>query len=179
MLKKKMTTHDLSFIALFAALTAVMAQISIPMPLGVPMTMQTFAISMAGILLGARRGFVSALVYVLLGAVGAPVFAKLSGGLPIIVGPTGGFILSFPLMAWLVGYGAEKQTVPAVVLGLLAGTVVNYICGMIMFSTITGQGLLVAFNACVLPFIPTTVVKIIAACVIGIKIRKRSLVPDY
>jgi biotin transport system substrate-specific component len=175
--KNKMTTRDITFIALFAALTAVMAQISIPMPLGVPMTMQTFAVSLAGMLLGARRGAIATLVYVLLGAVGVPVFANFTGGLQIIVGMTGGFIISFPIMAWLVGFGAQKRSALAVTLGLLAGTLVNYVFGMIMFSAVTGYSLYASFNACVLPFIPTTIIKMAAAGVIGVKIGKRNLVP--
>jgi biotin transport system substrate-specific component len=176
-LKNKMTTRDISFIALFAALTAVMAQISIPMPLGVPMTMQTFAVSLAGILLGAKRGAIATLVYVLLGAVGVPVFANFTGGLQVVVGRTGGFIISFPIMAWLAGFGAQKRSALAVTLGLLAGTLVNYIFGMVMFSAITGLGLYSSFYACVLPFIPTTIIKMVVAGMIGVKIAKRNLVP--
>lgn len=177
MLGKKMNTRDISFIALFTALTVVLAQISIPMPYGVPMTMQTFAVSLAGILLGARKGFISALLYVLLGAIGLPVFANLSGGLGIVLGPTGGFILSFPLMAWLIGLGAQTENKLYLALGLLSGTAVNYICGMAMFSAFTGKGLDVAFVACVLPFIPTTIVKLIVAGFVGLKIRARHLIP--
>jgi biotin transport system substrate-specific component len=177
MLGKKMNTRDISFIALFTALTVVLAQISIPMPYGVPMTMQTFAISLAGILLGAKKGFFSALLYVLLGAIGVPVFAGLSGGLGIVLGPTGGFILSFPLMAWIIGLGAQTENKFYLALGLLFGTVVNYICGMAMFSLITSKGLDIAFTACVLPFIPTTIVKLIVSGVVGLRIRARRLVP--
>jgi biotin transport system substrate-specific component len=175
--EKKLNTRDICFIAIFTALTVVMAQISIPMPLGVPITMQTFAISIAGILLGPRKGFISALVYVLMGAIGVPVFAQFSGGLGIVIGPTGGFILSFPLMAWMIGLGAQTENKVYLALGLLAGTVTNFVCGMVMFSAITGNGLGVAFTACVLPFIPTTILKLAAAGVVGLKIRARHLIP--
>jgi biotin transport system substrate-specific component len=69
---KKINTRDVCLMGIFPSFIAVMAQISIPMPLGVPMTMQTFAISLAGVMLGAKRGFFSTLAYVLLGAAGAP-----------------------------------------------------------------------------------------------------------
>jgi biotin transport system substrate-specific component len=154
-----------------------MAQISIPMPLGVPMTMQTFAVSLAGLLLGSKKGFLSSLVYVLLGAVGVPVFAHFSGGLGIVIGPTGGFLLSFPIMAWITGFGAEKGNWMAVALSLLLATIVNYICGMLFFVIITGSSLGVAFTACVLPFIPTTIIKLVAAGVLAVKIRERKLFP--
>jgi len=161
-------------IALFAAFTAVTAQISIPMPFGVPMTMQTFAVMLAGMVLGARGGFVSVLVYVLLGIIGVPVFSKLSGGLGIVFGPTGGFILSFPVMAWIVGSGAERGGWGAVTTGLIAGTLVNYAGGMLMFCVITNQGMGAAFMACVFPFIPTGIIKMIFAGLLGAKLRARN-----
>jgi len=164
-------------IALFTAFTAVMAQISIPMPLGVPMTMQTFAIMLAGNVLGARRGFVSILVYVLLGIAGVPVFARLSGGLGIVFGPTGGFILSFPLMAWIVGRGAEHGGWGAAAAGLLIGAAVNFAGGALMFCLITKQSIWAALIACVFPFIPTTVIKMIFAGLIGVRLRARNPIP--
>jgi biotin transport system substrate-specific component len=157
---------------IFTAFMAVMAQISIPMPLGVPMTMQTFAVSLAGVMLGAKRGFFSALAYVLLGAAGVPVFANFTGGMGIILGPTGGFIVSFPLLALLIGWGADKGRNETIA-GIIAGNVVNYAVGMICFTLSTGKGLDVAFTACVLPFIPTAIMKAVAAGVVGLKIRSR------
>ena len=177
MIKSRMNTRDICMMALCAAFIAVMAQISIPMPLGVPMTMQTFAIMLAGMVLGARRGFVSVLVYVLLGIVGVPVFTKLSGGLGIVFGPTGGFILSFPVMAWITGLGAEHGGWAAATAGLLAGVAVNFAGGMLIFCLITRQGMGAAFMACVLPFIPPSVIKMIFAALIGVKLRARNFVP--
>jgi biotin transport system substrate-specific component len=170
MFKNKLSTREICFIGLFTALTAVMAQISIPMPLGVPMTMQTFAISMAGMMLGARNGFLSILIYILLGAAGMPVFANFSGGLGIVLGPTGGFILTFPIMAWMIGLGAQKRNKLPVILGLFAGTVFNYAGGTLMFSVIAGKDLQTSAAACVLPFIPTAVIKAAAAGALGFKI---------
>lgn len=179
MFKEKLTTRDLCFTGIFTALTVVMAQISIPMPMGVPMTMQTFAISLTGIMLGSRKGFYSALAYVLLGAFGLPVFANFQGGMGMIFGPTGGFILSFPLMAWLIGLGAEKMqnNKSALILGILSGTVVNYICGMALFCVATGNGIWTAFTACVLPFIPTTIIKAVAAGILGLKLKSGGRIP--
>ncbi|MDR1581513.1 MAG: biotin transporter BioY [Synergistaceae bacterium] len=168
----KLNTRDICMMGIFTALMAVMAQISIPMPLGVPMTMQTFAISLAGVMLGAKGGFFSTLAYVLLGAAGAPIFANFTGGMGIILGPTGGFIISFPLMALLIGWGADRGRNETIA-GLVAGNIVNYVMGMICFSLSTGKGLDVAFTACVLPFIPTAIVKAVAAGAMGLKIKAR------
>ena len=97
--KSKFSVRDICYAGLFAAVIAVMAQISIPMPLGVPMTMQTFAITLAAVVLGSKLSAIATLVYLALGAVGVPVLANFSGGLDKFVGPTGGFLISFPLMA--------------------------------------------------------------------------------
>ena len=105
MQKTNFKTLDLCMIGVVTAVIVIMAQISIPMPLGVPMTMQTFAITLAGIILGSKKGAVASLIYVLLGAVGVPVFANFSGGYQLLVGPTGGFIISFPIMAFIIAFG--------------------------------------------------------------------------
>ena len=89
---------DICYIALFTALIAILAQISIPLPGGVPLTLQTFAVPLAGLVLGSKRGTIATVVYVLLGAVGVPVFSNFTVGLGIVLVLTGGFIVSFPLM---------------------------------------------------------------------------------
>jgi biotin transport system substrate-specific component len=90
----------------------------------------------------------------------------------IILGPTGGFIISFPLFALLIGLGADRGRNETIA-GLIAGQIVNYAVGMICFTLSTGKGLDVAFTACVLPFIPTAIMKAAAAGVVGLKIRAR------
>lgn len=80
MTKSKFTTQDLCMIGALTAVIVIMAQISIPMPLGVPMTMQTFAITLAAVILGSRKSALATTIYVLLGAVGVPVFANFRGG---------------------------------------------------------------------------------------------------
>ena len=170
MKQNKNSVNDLCKIGLFAAIIAVMAQIAIPMPYGVPMTLQTLAIALAGILLGAKRGALATILYILIGASGVPVFANFTGGLGIIFGPTGGFILSFPLLAFAAGFGTEKSST-VLWTGLAAGTVINYLCGVIYFSIYTSNDLVTSFAACVLFFIPTDIIKIIIAGLVGTKIR--------
>ena len=99
----KINVRDFCYISAFTAIIAVMAQISIPLPAGVPLTLQTLAVPLAGIVLGAKRGCVSTLLYVLLAAVGVPVLANMTGGIGYVFGITGGFIISFPVMALLSG----------------------------------------------------------------------------
>ena len=102
-----MTPRDLTLSAVLAALTAVCAQLSFTLPgiSSVPFTLQVFAVVLAGLCLGARRGFVSQLVYPLPGVAGLPVFAQLRGGLSVLVGPTAGYLWAFPLAAAVAGGG--------------------------------------------------------------------------
>ena len=169
---KSIQIKDLCMMAVFTAIIAVMAQIIIPMPYGVPMTLQTLAISLAGVMLGSKKGTISTVVYVLLGAIGAPTFAGFTGGLGIVFGPTGGFIMSFPILAFLAGYGAEKSNKLWLWGGLVAGVSINYLCGVIYFSVYTSNDLITSFVACVLFFIPTDIIKILIAGLFGIKIRQ-------
>ena len=203
-------TKDLTIIALMAAVTVIMAQIAIPMPAGVPMTLQTLAVTLAGVILGAKRGAISMLIYLLLGAVGLPVFSGFRGGLAMLVGPTGGFLISFPIMAFIIGLGAasyragsngvaasatntanvsgaakassrsslfaEEKNNPLFAVRfwgfLILGTVINYIIGTAMFCFSTGASLSSGLAACVIPFIPTTIIKALIGGILGLRIRK-------
>ena len=166
----KFSVRDICYTGLFAAVIAVMAQISIPMPLGVPMTMQTFAITLAAVVLGSKLSAMASLVYLILGAVGVPVLASFSGGIDKFVGPTGGF-----LMAYIIGLGVEHRNAfkGAFPLAVVVGTVINYIVGVILFVIVAHSTVAVAISACVLPFIPTAIIKAVLACAIGLNIRKR------
>ena len=167
-----LSSRDITQIGLAAALIAILAQISIPMPTGVPMTLQTFAIPFVGIILGSKKGTIAAVIYVLLGAVGLPVFAGFKGGLGIVLGLTGGFIVSFPIMAFLAGLGLEMGGTVRLYAGLVAGAVINYIIGTCWFVVAAHSTFAAAFAACVLPFIPTAIIKIILAGIIGKKVRE-------
>jgi biotin transport system substrate-specific component len=157
--KKVMTTRELCYIAMFVTVTAVCAQIQIPQPGGVPFTLQAWAISLAGLVLGPKNGAIVALVYVLLGAVGVPVFAGFTGGLGVIMRPTGGFILSFPVVALLAGLGERKGGIVWVVLGLATGSIFNWTVGLFWFNWVTEFGLAVSFGYAVAPFLIVGVVR--------------------
>ena len=174
MQKSKISVQDICSIAIMTAITVVMAQISIPMPMGVPMTMQTFAITLAGVILGSKKGGLSILVYVLLGAIGVPVFAGFSGGVQNLIGPTGGFIISFPIMAYVIGLGVEHRKKKGMfVLMLILGTVLNYVIVVAMFCIIMNSSVMTGITACVLPFIPTAIIKAVVAALLGLQIRSR------
>lgn len=176
MTRQKITTRDLCYIAVFTALISILAQISIPMPAGVPMTLQTFAVPLAGIVLGARKGTWSTVLYLLLAAVGVPVLAGLRGGIGMVFGVTGGFLLSFPLMAYLAGLGEaihdDKKYSRAVRIcarwsGLLLGALINYAAGTLWYMFAAQAPLSAALAGCVLPFLPTAAAKIVLVAMLG------------
>ncbi len=174
MQNSKISIQDICSIAIMTAITVVLAQISIPMPLGVPMTMQTFAVTLAGIVLGAKRGAISMIIYVLLGAIGVPVLANFSGGFQHLIGPTGGFLLSFPIMAYLIGIGTKMRRQKGMfLLFLILGTAANYAIGVLMFCILMKASIWTGITACVLPFIPTAIIKAAVASILGLKLQVR------
>ena len=100
----KLTTRDLVLCAFCAAVTCILAPISVPLAGEVPISLATFAVLLSGILLGGRLGALSQLIYVLLGSVGVPVFAGWTGGIGITLGMTGGYIIGYIPMAFIAGF---------------------------------------------------------------------------
>ena len=143
--------------AIFAALMAVCAWISIPV-LDVAYTMQTFAVFLTLGLLGGKWGTVSILIYLLLGSVGLPVFSGFQGGFGTLLGVTGGYIWGF-LGAGLVYWIFEKLCKPA---GVIVGMLVCYACGCVWFSYYSGGavGLAAAALTCILPYLIPDICKI-------------------
>lgn len=168
-------TQNIVICGLFAAITAVLAQISIPLPFTtVPLTMQIFAVALTGLLLGSKRGFVAILIYVLLGAIGLPVFAQMSGGLGVLLGPTGGFLLGCPFMAFVIGYISERTSSKLyILLSMVLGLVVVYITGTIMYSVVTNSTIKDSIMYCVVPFVVVDLIKLFLATSVGVLVSKR------
>ena len=167
-----MHSRDVAFAALFAALTAVGAQISIPIG-PVPITLQVLFVLLGGLVLGARLGFLSQLAYVAMGAVGIPVFAGLQGGFAALYGPTGGYIVAFPIAAFIAGYLTEKTEKKAGMLaGSLGGIAVIYLLGWLRLGFFMNGDFESAFTLGVLPFIPVDVIKAALAVLIADRVRK-------
>lgn len=174
-----MTARDLALCAVLAALTAVCAQLSVTLPWvsSVPFTLQVFAVVLAGASLGARLGFVSQLLYLLLGAAGLPVFAQLRGGLSVLVGPTAGYLWAFPVAAALAGWAAGPMgSRPAgggrLVAGAVLAVVPVYALGALWLS-ISGvaPGLRAAVQVGVLPFVVPDLVKAALASLVAVRVR--------
>lgn len=161
---------DLGLVAAGAALTALAAQITIPM-WPVPITGQTFAVLLVGTTLGAARGSISMALYMVLGAIGLPIFTAGKSGLAYIAGPTGGYLIGFVLAAALTGWLAQRQW-DRKVLGAFAtfllGSVAIYAVGLPWLSVVLGQlgrpnDLMATLQAGLLPFIPGDILKAVLA----------------
>ena len=166
-------TIDLCYIALFTTIITIMAQIAIPMPAGVPLTLQTLAVPLAGIVLGPKKGTISNILYILLAAVGVPVLANMRGGIGMVLGVTGGFIISFPIMALMSGMFADKgMKSPMYWMGLLTGVIINYVVGTVWYMAVAHSTLTAALAGCVIPFIPTAIIKLILSGILGETLKK-------
>ena len=166
---------DLVYIAIGAALIAICSWISIPT--AVPFTLQTFAVFFVLLALGGERGTLATLVYVLLGAVGVPVFAGFSGGIGVLLGNTGGYIIGFLFtgLIYILFTKFFKKNIVMKVVVLVLGLAVCYAFGTAWFMHVymksSGEvGLLTVLGWCVFPFIIPDLLKLALAVVISKRI---------
>ncbi len=164
---------DMIYVALFAAVICVCSLISINIG-EVPITLQTFAVCAAAAMLGWKRGTLSVIIYILLGAIGLPVFAGGSGGFGIIAGSTGGYIVGFIFTALIVGFVADKfnRKIIALVIAMVVGILVCYAFGTPWFMFVTNMDLVTSLGYCVIPFLIPDAVKIIVATVLVNRLNK-------
>lgn len=151
-------------LALAVAAVAAAAQLAVPIPPNpVPVSLQDLAVLGAGILMGPVQGSAAIVAYVLLGALGAPVFSDGHAGLAWLMGPTGGYLLAFPAAAWVAGtagrYTGGRLRWAVLLAGILAAQAVLFGGGVLQLALITGQGLSATVALAVTPFVPGIVVK--------------------
>lgn len=168
----KTNIRDIVLAGTAAALIAVISQLSLPLPSGVPVTLQTFAASLCGYILGTRCGVNAVSAYILLGVFGLPVFSGLKGGFSAVVGPTGGFILGFILLAALCGLGSRSKTKQTSVLWGIGGVISAHLLGVLWFSAVVDVSLFTGLLASSLPYIGKDILLITAAADIGYTVRK-------
>lgn len=172
--KAKIETGQLVITALFTAIMCIFGPLALPIG-PVPISLTNFVIYIAVFLLGTKLGTLSYVIYLLLGAVGLPVFSGFTGGLSKLVGPTGGYLFGFLPMAIILGAciskGAGKKWKFAI--GMTIATGVAFFFGTLWFVMQMQCELWYALGACVFPFLPGEVVKIVLAVGLGSEIRKR------
>ena len=170
-------TGNVARAVLFAAATSATAPVDMVHPLApnVPITLQQLWVYLAGVVLGPLWAGVAFVLYLLAGLLGLPVFAGGNAGLGVLLGPTGGFLVGFPLAAMTVGavaHGTDGLTapddipVPRLVVALVAGTAVVYAAGAVGYSLVQAIGLVAAVSAVVVPFLPVAGLKIAATVAI-------------
>jgi biotin transport system substrate-specific component len=173
-----MTTRDLTHIALFAAVTAALGllpPLMLPL-LGVPITAQSMGPMLAGAVLGARRGGLAMALFILLVALGFPVLSGGRGGLGILMGPGGGFLLAYPAAGYVVGLLCARAARPLrffPALGgiLIGGIVLLYLAGIPWIAAVAGIGLSKAAVGSAW-FLPGDLVKAIVAASIAVTVRR-------
>ena len=170
----KLTVKDLSMTAVMAAVIWVLSPVAVPLATHVPISLATLAVMLSGALLGSRLGTLAAAVYIIVGALGMPVFANYSSGISVLFGMTGGYIFGYLPLAHLSGWIYERfgrnrdgyHRTAVLMSGMLCGNAVLYTVGTIWFMLYTGMPLSGALAACVLPFLPGDLLKMCAVCVL-------------
>lgn len=174
--KKKFKTIDLVYVGLSAALIAVCSWISIP--LTVPITLQTLGICLVSALFGFKRGTLATLIYILLGAIGIPVFSGFKAGIGVLFGSTGGYIIGFIFTAVIVGLVSDKtKKLWIILVSMIIGVLVCYVFGTAWFSIVYAKtneavSLATILGWCVIPFIIPDLVKIIIAGILANRLKK-------
>lgn len=168
-------TRQLAFAGLFAAILAVLSILQIPMPSGVPITLQTFAVALCGCVLGKKWGVISTLLYILLGTIGLPVFSGMKGGFGVLMGPTGGFLFGFLFLAAFCGWGAECQKRGSNWLGGGIGLVICHILGTSQFSLVSGRTFGQSLLFVSVPYVIKDILLVVGAILVGMSIRRALL----
>lgn len=174
-----MKTKSIILCGISAAFIAVFSMLSVYIGT-VPITLSLFAVFICAIILGAKNSAVSVMIYIFCGACGLPVFSAFRGGVGVLFGATGGYITAYIPTAVIVGLCSQriskKSSVRQCFMLTLSGIfslLICYLLGTMQYTAVTGITLASAFTICVLPFIPFDIAKLVAAVVVGLKIKNQ------
>lgn len=161
--KRRTRIIQMCLTALFCAFISVCSWVSIPMPSGVAITLQTFAVSLCGCVLGSLWGAVCVVLYLCVGAVGFPVFSAFSSGFGQIAGPTGGFLIGFLMLAALCGITKHiKNTCFGIIISFL-GLALCHLTGIFWFASVSGNGIFFAASICSFPYLLKDIILVFLA----------------
>ena len=175
-MRSRLALTDLALCSLFAALIALCSWIAIPAP--VPFTLQSLGVFAALTVLGGKRGLIAVLLYLLLGAVGVPVFAGFQGGIGVFFGATGGYLLGFVLAAVVYTLlAAPPCSIGRQAVALILGQLLCYMTGVLWFVAVytrAGEsiGFATAMLGCVIPFVVPDGIKLWLALVLGRRVSR-------
>ena len=162
------------YIALCTAILCILGPLSITIPISpVPIALAVFGTYISGYVLGSKWGAIASVLYILIGAVGIPVFSGFTGGPAKLVGPTGGYLIGYIAISFFTGLFVEKfeGKIYMYVVGMVVGLVICYILGTIWLACVAGMSGTAALMAGVIPFIPGDIAKIVLAVIVGIPLR--------
>lgn len=170
---QKIRTKQMVLIALMTAVTCVLGPISIPLPFSpVPISLTNFAIFLAIFVLGMKSGTISFIIYLLLGAVGVPVFSSFRGGFQVLAGPTGGYLIGFIFLALIMGFALDhfdRKLVPTII-GMIIGMAVCYAFGTVWLAKLLSLSFKEGLMMGVIPYLAGDAAKIIIAAIVGPKL---------
>ena len=157
--------------AFFAAIISVMSLIVIPSPTGIPITLQTFAVSLCGFMLSWKYGVLSVMIYLTVGFLGLPVFSGLTGGIGTLFGVTGGFLIGFLPLA--IGCGLSERKPKNIIFSAL-GLLSCHLIGILWFAFSTESNIFIALSTVSLPYLFKDIISVFAAYMISRIIHKRT-----
>ena len=159
---------------MFACIVALLAQIKIDLPGLVPITLQTLGIYIIACSLTPKLAVITTIVYVIMGSIGLPVFTGFRGGLSSLLGPTGGYIFSFPITSLIISIIINnKNSIIRKIIAMIVGTAVCYLIGTIWFIYVTNNTIITALTVCVIRFIFGDIIKIAIASTLSAKIKTK------
>ena len=170
---QKIRTKQMVLIALMTAVTCVLGPLSIPLPFSpVPISLTNFAIFLAIFVLGMKSGTISFIIYLLLGAIGVPVFSSFRGGLQVLAGPTGGYLIGFIFLALIMGFALDHfdSKLVTTIIGMIIGMAVCYAFGTVWLAKLLSLSFKEGLMMGVIPYLAGDAAKIIIAAIVGPKL---------
>lgn len=170
----KKSAKEITVLALLTAIICVLSPWTIPIGV-IPISLATFSVMLISGIGGIKRSVIATAVYILLGAVGVPVFSNFKGGFSVLTGVTGGYIIGYLFLAFFVSFFCKiiKKTYIAVPLGAIIGTIFVYLVGTVWFVLLTKSGIDYAFKVCVFPFLIGDGIKIAVSMVVVSLVKPR------
>ncbi|MDD3278353.1 MAG: biotin transporter BioY [Lachnospiraceae bacterium] len=170
--KNRKQIQSIVIVGMMTAILSVLSILQIPMPTGVPVTLQTFAVALCGYVLGEKKGSLAVALYLLLGLIGVPVYSGMTAGPGILFGMSGGFLFGFVGMTLITGISVRYHNVAAKAVLSLAGLMLCHLLGVIQFSLVTGTGFFKSILLVSLPYLIKDVLSVAGAYLVSIAVRK-------
>lgn len=167
----KVTTREITLIGLGATLMGIFSQLAIPLP-PVPLTLQVFGAILLAMILEEKLATLAMVIYIMIGAIGIPVFSNFGRGLGVVVGPTGGYIIGFIVLAFMVGKASKQKNKVVMIIMVYSGLFLQYMIGTLQLKTVLKVSLQKAMITGVYPFIIKDIVLTGVAIMLAVQVKK-------